>query len=235
MSGGLKGVWYNITNPSFDPSSNKVINRRNAAQGAIVSDFDFIDVFPNATKYGVHNIDICVEKDYGWKRPIDISSSLYTCTLISQRYYGLDGEYESTVRSLINHFKLHKKGLSSQEYQTEQLFAPKDWLSDGPTVQKIIKSHNFRNPDNQVSDVLEILSFLDAKNGTTVRTSTSSGGRYGVVLDFVDEGVKPYDTNNSDLYKESDEPDLRDQYTSQIIENHQYGVVITIRKDYYKK
>lgn len=233
FSGGIKGVWYNITNPSFDPNSTKVIEKRNDAQDNIISDFNFIDKFSTATKYGIYNIDVCNKTDYSWKRPINIYSSLYICSLISQRYYGLEGEYENTVRSLFDNFKLNNKELSSQEYQFKQLFVEKDWLSDEPTVQKIIKGYNFKNPNNQVSEIDEILSMLELKNGTTVYTSTGDG--YVVTIDFIDEGVKSYGEYNGDLYKKSDEPDLRDQYISQIIDNHPYGVIITIKKDYYKK
>ena len=56
-----------------------------------------------------------------------------------------------------------------------------------------------------------------------------------MVLDFVDEGVSPHGTMSSDLYQKSDNPDLRDEYISQIIENHQYGVVVTIENTYYRK
>jgi hypothetical protein len=235
FSGGIKGLWYDLTKPDLDPNSTLILNKRTSAKDKIVQNFDYLDFFPSTTRYGIHNTDICSERKHSHKNPMSISSHLYTCKYISQRYYGLEGEYESSVRALIAYITKNKEGLSFQDYQTEQLFVQKDWLSHEPTTDNIIAQHNLRNPTNQVSAIREIVSFIESKKENTVYTYSQSDDGYTVKLDFFDEGTSPSSTEGGNIYEESDTPDLRDAYITQIKENHPYGVVVTVSYTYYQK
>lgn len=235
LSGGIKGLWYDITKPSIDPYSSQIIKKREFIKNKIVHDFDYVDSAPNVTKYGVHNTDLCLETNYSYMRPMSNFDNLYTCKYISQRYYGIDGKYESSVRALMEYITKNKEGLRFQPYQTEQLFVQKDWMQDAPTINKILSSYNSKNKGKPYTNINEVVSFIAGQNESTINAYSPSKDGYDIRLDFFDGGFSPADIESSSFYEISDSPDLRKKYIAEINKNHPYGVVVTITYTYYKK
>ena len=235
FSGGVKGFWYDITKPTFDPLDSNVREKSENVKNRIVTDFDFLNSLPQLTLYGVHNTDLCAKTDYSYKQPIGWSNSLYTCTYTSQRYYGIDRMYDDSVKSLIEHVTKNKKGLIFQEYDLEQIFLEKDWVKDPATIKKLISSHNLANKDKPAKDIYDVISFIEGRSKNYVSTYKLSDDGYNVELYFFDHGELPSRTDIKGIYNSSDTPDLREEYISEIVKTHPYGMVVTITSTYFAK
>lgn len=234
--GGLKGIWYEITNPSFDPYSSEISQKRVVIENKIVSDFVYLDFFPPLVKYGTYNTDICEKLNYSWKNPIRLTDHLHKCNYISQRYYGFDREYESTVRELIDFITTNNEGLVFQPQDVENLFIQKEWVSNPAAVEVQISEYNLNNTDTPASNITDVISYLEGQLGTNVIYYSKSNDGYAVQLEFFDWGTSPtrFSSSNTILIS-ADTPDQRQEYVIKIKDEHSYGVVVTTSYNYYKK